>query len=341
VKAKPWAGMPRRPNGIYIPRFRNVKEKMTNGFIRGYGYQGGVEHQLRHFGAPGFGKSYKDAVRNGRTSIGIGLWAECLPRKENRVEIDKNRVDAWGVPVLKINMEWGDNEKKALARRPRPGRRDARSRRRQKRPHHRADTPSPASAFTKSAPPAWATIPKPAWSTSTARRTMSRTSSSPTALAGSPSVARTHPHHDGHHRPRLRLHHPRIRQKGGKMPEEHYGFQPTPEVRTFGQLIGHIADAQNRMCASALGEQPPQGSVEKTKTTKADLQAAVKESFAYCDKAFDAVTDANAAEMVPFFRGERPKLGVLSFLVAHSYEHYGNLVTYMRIKGLVPPSSER
>jgi uncharacterized damage-inducible protein DinB len=132
-----------------------------------------------------------------------------------------------------------------------------------------------------------------------------------------------------------------VTRAADKMPEEHYGFQPTPEVRTFGQLIGHIADAQNRMCASALGEQPPQGSVEKTKTTKADLQAAVKESFAYCDKAFDAVTDANAAEMVPFFRGERPNLGVLSFLVAHSYEHYGNLVTYMRIKGLVPPSSER
>jgi choline dehydrogenase-like flavoprotein len=111
VKVDPWAGMPRRPNGIYIPRFRNVKEKMTNGFIRGYGYQGGSSTSF-DFGAPGFGKSYKEAVRNGRTSIGISLWAECLPRKENYVEIDKYRVDAWGVPVLKTHMEWGDNEKK-------------------------------------------------------------------------------------------------------------------------------------------------------------------------------------------------------------------------------------
>jgi choline dehydrogenase-like flavoprotein len=111
VETKPWAGMPRRPNGIYIPRFRNVKEKMTNGFIRGYGYQGGGQTSF-DFNAPGFGAKYKDAVRNGVTTMSISLWGECLPRKENRAEIDKNRVDAWGVPVLKINMEWGDNEKK-------------------------------------------------------------------------------------------------------------------------------------------------------------------------------------------------------------------------------------
>ncbi|MEZ5400684.1 MAG: GMC family oxidoreductase [Bryobacteraceae bacterium] len=111
VETKPWAGMPRRPNGIYVPRFRNVKEKMTNGFIRGYGYQGGGTTSF-DFGAPGYGKSYKEAVRNGRTFMGISLWGECLARKENRVEIDKNKVDAWGIPVLKINMEWGDNEKK-------------------------------------------------------------------------------------------------------------------------------------------------------------------------------------------------------------------------------------
>jgi choline dehydrogenase-like flavoprotein len=111
IEAKPWAGMPRRPNGIYIPRFRNVKEKETNGFIRGYGYQGGSSPAF-DFGAPGFGASYKNAVRNGYWNIGISLWGECLARKENRVEIDKNRVDAWGIPVLKISAEWGDNEKK-------------------------------------------------------------------------------------------------------------------------------------------------------------------------------------------------------------------------------------
>ncbi len=111
IEARPWAGPPRRPNGIYIPRFRNIKEKSTNGFIRGYGYQGGSSPSF-DFGAPGFGKEYKEAVRKGRWGINIGLWGECLARHENRVEIDKNRVDAWGIPILKINAGWGENELK-------------------------------------------------------------------------------------------------------------------------------------------------------------------------------------------------------------------------------------
>ncbi len=111
LEAKPWAGPPRRPNGIYIPRFRNVKEKESNGFIRGYGYQGGSSPSF-DFGAPGFGASYKDAVRKGFWGINIALWGECLARKENFVEIDKNRFDAWGIPVLKISADWSDNEKK-------------------------------------------------------------------------------------------------------------------------------------------------------------------------------------------------------------------------------------
>ncbi len=111
LEAKPWAGSPRRPNGIYVPRFRNVKEKSTNGFIRGYGYQGGSSPAFQ-FGAEGFGKDYKNAVREGVFGISLGVWGECLPRKENRVEIDPNRVDAWGIPVLKVSMAWSDNELK-------------------------------------------------------------------------------------------------------------------------------------------------------------------------------------------------------------------------------------
>lgn len=111
VETKPWAGAPRRPNGIYVPRFRNLTQPSTNGFIRGYGYQGGSVPAF-NMGAPGFGAEYKEAVRAGMYGINIGLWGECLARKENRVEIDKDRVDAWGIPVLKTIMEWGDNEKK-------------------------------------------------------------------------------------------------------------------------------------------------------------------------------------------------------------------------------------
>ena len=94
LEARPWAGPPSRPNGIYIPRFRNVTEKMTNGFIRGYGYQGGSSPSF-NWGAPGFGASYKNALRQGEWSMGMAVWAECLARKENYVEIDRERVDAW------------------------------------------------------------------------------------------------------------------------------------------------------------------------------------------------------------------------------------------------------
>lgn len=112
IPAKPWFGPPRRPNGIYIPRFRNVTEKTTNGFIRGYGYQGGSSPSF-NMGAPGFGAEFKNAVREeGSWDTHISLWGECLARRENYVEIDKNTVDAWGVPVLKVHMSWSDNELK-------------------------------------------------------------------------------------------------------------------------------------------------------------------------------------------------------------------------------------
>lgn len=111
LESRPWSGMPRRPNGIYIPRFRNVKESSTEGFIRGYGFQGGASPSYS-YDAPGFGASYKDAVHKSTWTMNIGAWCECLPRAENRVEIDKDRVDNWGIPVLKVNCEWGDNEKK-------------------------------------------------------------------------------------------------------------------------------------------------------------------------------------------------------------------------------------
>jgi uncharacterized damage-inducible protein DinB len=125
-----------------------------------------------------------------------------------------------------------------------------------------------------------------------------------------------------------------------KMPEENYAFKPTPEVRSFGQIIGHVADAQYLFCSAAMGETNPAPGIEKSKTTKADLVKALNDAFAYCDKAYNAMTDAHAADMVKFFGRDQAKLTVLAFNSAHNMEHYGNLVTYMRIKGLVPPSSE-
>ncbi len=125
-----------------------------------------------------------------------------------------------------------------------------------------------------------------------------------------------------------------------KMPEEDYSFKPTPEVRSFGQLVGHVADANYMFCSQASGEANPMKNVEKTKTSKADLVASVKDAVAYCGKAFDSMTDAKGSEMVKLFGFNLAKLTLFSLNTAHTDEHYGNMVTYMRLKGIVPPTSE-
>ena len=126
-----------------------------------------------------------------------------------------------------------------------------------------------------------------------------------------------------------------------KMPEENYGFKPADTVRSYGQIIGHLADAQYLFCSTASGEKNPDLKIEKTKTSKADLVAALKEGFAYCDKVYDSMTDAVAMQSVKFFGNEVPKFAALNINISHNMEHYGNLVTYMRIKGIVPPTSEQ
>ena len=124
-----------------------------------------------------------------------------------------------------------------------------------------------------------------------------------------------------------------------KMPEENYSFKPTPEVRSFAQLIGHVADAQYLFCSAVKGDKKSPDN-EKTKTSKSDLVAALNEAFAYCDGAYNSMTDAAASGKIKFFGQDWTRLGVLSFNTAHDNEHYGNIVTYMRLKSLVPPSSE-
>ncbi|MFY9551802.1 MAG: DinB family protein [Thermoanaerobaculia bacterium] len=125
-----------------------------------------------------------------------------------------------------------------------------------------------------------------------------------------------------------------------KVLEENYSFKPTEAVRSFGQVLGHVADAQYMFCSIVLGEKNPAPKIEESKTSKADLTAALKDAFAYCDKAYDGMTDASAGQMVKLFGGDAPKLGVLTVNNLHSVEHYGNLVTYMRLKNIVPPTSE-
>ena len=123
-----------------------------------------------------------------------------------------------------------------------------------------------------------------------------------------------------------------------KMPEANYSFKATPEVRSFGQIVGHIADAQYLFCSAAKGEEK-KSEIEKAET-KAAIVEGLKASVAYCDAAYAALTDATAGEKMKFFNQQRTKATLLNINTAHDDEHYGNLVTYMRLKGLVPPSSE-
>jgi choline dehydrogenase-like flavoprotein len=111
IKTPPNANEPQRPNGIYIPRFRNTPSaKKHSQFIRGYGYQGGCGPEF-NFGAEGYGTSFKGAVKQGVYSISMGAFGESLSRWDNYVEIDSNLKDAWGIPALRIVMTHGDNER--------------------------------------------------------------------------------------------------------------------------------------------------------------------------------------------------------------------------------------
>jgi uncharacterized damage-inducible protein DinB len=127
-----------------------------------------------------------------------------------------------------------------------------------------------------------------------------------------------------------------------KVSEDLYAFKPVPEVRSLGQLIAHIADGNFGICGAASGMKPPMSGVEKSTqgNGKAALQKALAASFEFCEQALAAMDDKKGAETVKTFLGVQPRLAVLAFNNSHVNEHYGNLVTYMRLKGIVPPSSE-
>jgi uncharacterized damage-inducible protein DinB len=121
------------------------------------------------------------------------------------------------------------------------------------------------------------------------------------------------------------------------MPESNYDFRPVPEEMTFGGWVAHVADAQVGIC-STLNGQTRRGDAA-SKTSKADLVAALKASFDECDKAYNALTDANASELVTYGRGQNSRGGRLAYNASHDQECYGSMAVYMRIKGIVPPST--
>ena len=122
--------------------------------------------------------------------------------------------------------------------------------------------------------------------------------------------------------------------------EDMYAYRPTDEVRTTGQILAHVANAQYLFCSSAVGEDNPnQENFEETATTKEEIVAALQAAFDYCSGVYAGMSDAAGAEMQDFFGNKMAGSAILAFNSAHNYEHYGNLVTYMRINGIVPPSS--
>jgi DinB superfamily len=131
-----------------------------------------------------------------------------------------------------------------------------------------------------------------------------------------------------------------IRKAADTMPAENYSYKPTPDIRTFARVVNHVTEAQNRSCGALNGTASPKPAPPET-ADKATIVSALKESFAECDKAFGALTDANMTEMVQAGPAKRSRLGIAWGTVTHDTEQYATLALYMRLKGLVPPSSEK
>ena len=132
-----------------------------------------------------------------------------------------------------------------------------------------------------------------------------------------------------------------VTQAAEELSDSMYQYRPTPDVRSFGELFAHIAGSQKMFCAMALGEKVPgEGDVEKTAKGKAAILAALKESSTYCERAY-TLPDDKLKPPVDVFGTQHPRFYLLIMNASHDGEHYGNIVTYMRLNKMVPPSSRR
>ena len=124
-----------------------------------------------------------------------------------------------------------------------------------------------------------------------------------------------------------------------QMPVEHYSFKPVATVRSFGEIVAHLANENFDICAAAKGEKSPRTTDFEKTTDKAALVKGLKDALAYCDPVYLMPDNAFAGE-TQLFGMKMTKMGVLALNTTHNFEHYGNFITYLRIKGLVPPSSQ-
>ena len=134
---------------------------------------------------------------------------------------------------------------------------------------------------------------------------------------------------------------PNVIKAAEKMPEADYQYKPTPEIRTYARIVNHITEAQFHTCTSLNGTAFDPKSVPSDTADKATIVAGLKASFDECDKAYAALTETNATEMIPAGKNKRSRIGFAWGNVSHDNEQYAELSTYLRLKGLVPPTAEK
>ena len=126
----------------------------------------------------------------------------------------------------------------------------------------------------------------------------------------------------------------KIMKSAEAMPESKYSYRPTPDVRSFSEILNHLADISYFLCSNAKGEATPPSAA--TRTSKTEIIASLKGSFDYCDGAFSGFTDAHLNDPADFWGHRTNKMFILTQLGNHDALHYGNLVTYLRLNGGVP-----
>jgi hypothetical protein len=133
---------------------------------------------------------------------------------------------------------------------------------------------------------------------------------------------------------------PNVIKAAEKMPEADFQYRPTPDIRTFARVVNHITEAQFRTCGTLNGSKdiakPPADTADK-----ATILAGLKASYDECDKAYGALTDTNVSEMITLGQNKRSRIGMAWGNVSHDNEQYAELSTYLRLKNLAPPTSEK
>jgi len=126
----------------------------------------------------------------------------------------------------------------------------------------------------------------------------------------------------------------KIMKSADAMPESKYSYRPTKEVRSFAEILNHVADISYILCSNVKGEATP--GTAAAKASKAEIMAYLKGAFDYCDAVYSGFTDAHLNDPADFWGAKTNKLFILTQVADHDALHYGNLVTYLRINGLEP-----